>query len=285
MHVALSSDQAHLRLLATALAGRAGSAGLPVLEAALGAGEPAMRQIAVQGLVSLGPNLQAVDALARAARDEDKTVREIAFLGLGRAGKAAMDPLRRLIKEQDPELSRAAMRALGEASQGTGIPVLEPGVARHHPDPLHAIAAAEASVRTSGDPGRGLGDLIVKLDHEDAAVRAEAATSCGRLMDHAREATARLQQIVIQDPASEARRAAATALAMIGGGANDSVSVLTGALRDPDKMVRRTVIVALAALDDVARPAVPALRALLQTMDDESDQEMVKAALRRIQGE
>lgn len=285
LHEALSSDQADLRILATVMAGRAGVAGLPLLDEALQSDQPPIRQLAVQGLSKLGREPTAIGALAKAAEDADPTTAELAAMALGRVGKAALDPLRQLIRKGDPATSIRALKALGLAGKGADVPLLELDAARSHPDPLRAIAAAEAAVQSSGNPGKGLGNLIMQMESSDPGIRKEAAAAAGRLMDTARAAAPQLQRLLAGDDEVEVRGTAATALALIGGHADKTVTCLTSALRDPDQTVRRAVFIALAALEDLALPAAPALRALLGTVDDDSERALLKAALTRIEGE
>lgn len=285
MHEALMSTQPHLTILAIVMAGRAGTAGLPVLREALQSDQVTIRQFAAQGLGQLGPDPAVVEALVKAAKDPDPITGEIASLALGRAGKAALDPLRLLVRESDPAISIRALKALGQAGKGTGLPLLELDAARSYPDPRQAIAAAEAAVQSSGNPGKGLGDLIMQMESSDPGIRKEAADASGRLMDTARAAAPQLQRLLAGDDEPEVRGAAATALALIGGHVDRTVTSLTAALRDPDRKVRRAVVIALAALEDLAMPAVPALRALENTVDEDTDLALVKAALTRIEGE
>ena len=161
----------------------------------------------------------------------------IALERLGPKAKAAVPQLIVALSDEDPEVRREVLYALGEIIQNSG-PV---------------------------DPA-----IIAKLDDPDMRVRTTAAYALGRAGPAANSAVPRLRRAVeSSDPM--VRVVSAWALAHIAPSDKQVVveilPVLMHGTKNNNPMMRRGSAVALGMLGKAANPAVPSLRALAKDPD------------------
>ncbi len=209
-------------------------------------GDPQQREQAAKTLGRLGDAEPEVLAALRAALDDDHAlVRRSAAEALGRLGPAARSAapaLVKTLKDPDAYVRRRAARALG----------------RVDPEPAEVLPALLTAARGEAD----------------MATRIAAITSLGRLGPAGAAAVPVLVQIMLEKPSrnGDVSEAARDALRHIGAAA---VPTLIEVCRQGTPSARAAVARALRDMGEPARPAIAALRMLLQ---DESQIVQVDAA-------
>ena len=271
-----------VRELAAVLLGQIGAPAVAALSRALEEKQrPPVRHFAASGLARIGPAAApAIEALGKCLAAPDETLRVIAALALSRIGAPALAILRRgLATEISAAVSARAVGWMGRE----GAPAVEDlkrlvvsgrGSTR--------IAALTALVAVTGDPARGLPQLIEVARGTDPAMRVEAIERIGELLEHGRGAEQALRSF-LDDTAAPVRAAAALALARIGSVEPETGTALTRRLSDSDGQVRGRAALALARFGPSAGAALPALRALLADPDVQIAT-VAAAAVRSIEG-
>jgi HEAT repeat protein len=222
---------------------------LPHLIAAFDAALPELRGAAATGVGHFGPAAgAAVPGLTKlVANDPDPDVRAHAARSLGQIAPTADEVVEAcatvLGRDRAPAVRQAAAAVLLLAG---------PAAVKGRPALVGALADGDATVRVFaagavgqfGDDATALPVLFGGLEHEDAAVRAEAAALLATI------------------PSAHAA----------------VVPALTRALGDPDPLVR---LASAQALGQIGEPARPALQPLWRLIRDE-DEAVREGALRAI---
>jgi HEAT repeat protein len=263
---------------------------------ALGDADPSIRELAVGTLGQIG-DARAVDALARALADWAPPTRAKAAEALGTIGDPrAVDSLARALADPKAEafVLAAAVRALRAIGDARAIESLVAGYRYRTEYTRNVIDTALVPFGA-----RAVAPLISALSEDDPLVRAHVAGVLARIGDaRAIEPLA----LALKDPDQVMRTGAATALGKLGwapegaGGQSaylvateawdacaelgaSCVDPLIGALRDPDRGVRRC---ATEALTTIGEDAVEALVGALS--GEVYQREAAAAALGRIGG-
>jgi len=188
----------------------AGRSSVPTFVAMLGEKHNALRGLGASGLAQLGPiAAKAVPALREAAFDESRTLsaRLAAIAALGRVGPAAGAAVPSLSKLLE---SKSRIEVLTSALALTKI-----------------------------DPGApGLADAIVRLLQKDGLETPTAIWMASRLGAPGAAAADRLAVLARDSRNPFRRRAALRALRSIGRKDKNTLELLRGALKDPDRGVR-----------------------------------------------
>ena len=150
-----------------------------------------------------------VEQLTEALSDEDPDVRSFAAtklstMALGDKGRAAVEPLTKLLADPRDTIRASAAKALGQIGK----------------------EAAPAA-----------GPMAPLLSDPDSDVRRTAAVALGQIGDGAEEAVMALSR-ALKDPDEDVRHAAADALGKIGPAAQSAVAALKDAARDSDQETR-----------------------------------------------
>ncbi len=210
------------------------------LRAAVAESHAKTRRAAVDALAAIGDET-AADAVALAIADEEPDVSLAAVRALGRMGRA--EPLAALIASaHDAPLVAAALRALSEASPARAFDAAQPLI--RSSDPVLACAAVEALGSLRG-PRRG-DVLFLALAHPDVDVVKAALSELSRDVDA--RSVARFG-MCLDHPSWDVRRLAAE---LLGNDASPAATaLLRGRLeRETDTVVREALTAAV-----TARPA------------------------------
>jgi HEAT repeat protein len=237
----------------------------PVVTAARDDASDSVRKAATQTLGEIALSAQAyLDP--RKTREKKKT--EIAQQTLKLALEGLIDPLR---GDKAAEVRKTAAEALGRLGKDAR-PATEPLTAalKDKADPVRA-AAAEALGRIGPDAKEAAPALVEALRDKksDRSVRLFAAYALGRIDPTPPNLAVAALGEVLRDAESptEARKAAADSLGLLGKVAEDAVPALAEALKDMKSVeVRRAAAIALA---QIGPPAVKALPELRQATHDE----------------
>jgi HEAT repeat protein len=176
LSASLGDPDAGVRVASVRALARLGDpSAVPGLSGRLADADAAVRLAAVQAMRSFDGPAPLVPMLD----DPDPAVRAETAAGqlAGDGTDRAAGVLRELISEEDPELRRIAVRALGHA-QGATAAALAAG-RLDDPDPSVRAAAAEALADV--DPEHAVARLVETLSDPDSAVRAAAAHALGRI--------------------------------------------------------------------------------------------------------
>lgn len=186
-------------------------------------------------------------------------------------GADALAPFAAALRDDDPEIRRAAAGALGETGLERAVQVLCAALRDHMP----AVArAAGASLKRLGAPA--VEPLCGMLEDDSRLARETAARTLGEIGDAAAVAPLGL---LVWDDAASVRAAAARALGQIGD--PQGVDPLLAALQDREVEVCRAAAEALGHLGDT-RAVEPLLAMLRSRMDDSLTVEPVVRGLRGI---
>jgi HEAT repeat protein len=244
----LGPEAPHLcRVLGTC----AGLDDVPLLLGLLHADSPPLRAAAAEALAAVPVADGVEDALCYALTDEAPEVREAAARSLARSDSArAIDALHGAAADDDALVRAAAVQALGARRSPAARETLR--TLARSTDGAVAVHAIEALVR-----GRIAGEeeapttevLLVALGHQDVEVVKAAAAALAALHPSGAvlpsEALAGLERALFH-PRWDVRRAAAAALAEIGGERSLSALRARSAVED-DALVRDAIAAALAA--------------------------------------
>lgn len=231
--------------------------------------DPARRQAAAFALGKMGATAETAARLVELLDDPDGGVQENAALALAAWGpvapEAAIPSLRGLLDQSAAAaVRRAALLALGE--MGPAAIAALPAVQRRlrDPEPTVRQAALRAAVALSlHRPESLLAEVRARLRDEDALVRHAAARAVAELGPWARPLVADLLER-LDDVEMPVRWAALHALASLGPAADASQDALLKMVRQPQtpEPLRRQALLALCALGRAASAAAePELRA------------------------
>jgi hypothetical protein len=254
-----------------------------------------LRDRAVDGLGSLGPEPVAASALLAELRltrkhEEYGVGRVVRALGMmGPTAAEAVPELRELIAsvplvtytDQDREAARALGR-IGPAA-GDSIPELVGLLLKYHGGNENAVVIRAIERVAVGKEERVIPHLAQALRltppdvrlHDDLDRRIGVAEMIGRLGPRARGTASALRAVLTEPPAKSVRDllrpAAAEALWLVEGKADDALAVLTACLAepivtpDPNHSSRRgRAAAALGRIGEPAKSALPALREQLE---------------------
>jgi N-acyl-D-amino-acid deacylase len=284
----LSDKEQGLREVATVTLGRLGPAAVPALLDALQAKVPEVRERAADALGRIGAQRalgdtvpQAVAALTVALGDGVPPVRGTAALALGQIGPAA--------KSAIPRLSALLDDKLGGVRRDAAIGLGGVGPAAREAVPKLAAALGDTSADVRVKAARALGEvgtaddsttdaLRRALQDPDGVVRVAAASALGQLgapaIPHLAAALADTDPVLCRRAAESLGRAAASA------GKPAAVEALASAAKHRDAGVRWRAAQSLGAIGLAAKPALPALRRLLNDGDPEVRSKAVEAIQR-----
>ena len=188
-----------------------------------------MRALALEGLTQL-QDARAFEPLARMACGDDAALRCAAVRGLGELGDVrALAPLLACLHDQEPGVRAEAARALGKLGDTRAVAPLLDALRAPEPDMQYAAATA---LQQLPDPRAVAPLLALVKDSADAAVRRQAIWALANIHDAG-------------STSSPQARVTDTLLA---------------ALRDPDRQIRNTAMMALGTLRE--RRAVEPLLAI-----------------------
>ncbi len=252
------------------------AASVSELAAALKNPEARARRKAVAELTDLGPEAaEAVPALTEALRDPDDDTRHGAALALVSIQAAEARPAIPVLVE-----GLKSRRSQTRVDCAWALMTFDPPPAETLPQLLEALRDANAEVRKAAgyvlaaykkpeDTAKTVPALAALLKGRDEA-RTDWAWALAEIGPAAREAGPALRE-ALKDEDEAFRQAAAFALVEIQGEhAAEAVPVLVEVLKDRDAEPKARADAAhkLAKLKANARPAVPALRELLQEKDE-----------------
>ena len=209
---------------------------------------PDTRDTARDKLRDLGA--AAVDPLTKALKHDDPVIRSESAFVLGRIGKKESVPaLIETLSDADARVRSNSAYALGEMADARGLGPL-----------VKALADVDAGVRANACFALGhLGDakaapeLVKALADPDENVRNFAASALGTIKD-ARVLPA-LAWVAQKDPSSGARALAAASMGTLGD--RRASAVLVGLLEDKEYVVRARAIEALVAIANDRRGYEP----------------------------
>jgi HEAT repeat protein len=196
---------------------------------------------------------------------------------IGSGAEAAVIPLARAVKDNDPHIRSVAITALGSLGPrgwSEAVPALVDLL-----ETEDRQAAAQALSRFGPQALPAVPALEKLLQDPDAGVRWNAARTLGKIGP---EAAATLPSLIValKDEASLVREHAAEALGEIGPSAGKAVADLTALLDDKEARVRRDGAGALGLIGAASRSALPALKRLLKDEDPEVRAAAAKAIQR-----
>jgi HEAT repeat protein len=268
----------------------------PTLEAAfrdVAARSPEARAAALEVLSGVGDRDRdrALGALRTLILDEAAIVRVAALVAIGRlCDVASLDAVLARIEDEDATVREIAVITAselgGERAEAAVLAALESA----RPEIRFQAVAAIATVA----PQRARGHLVRRLEDADPKVRAHAASALAQLGDH--PASRRAIVELLTDPDRSTRRDAALALASLGD--PSGVSILRGALDDPERAIAAAEALgglgATQAADDLAAVARSFLKPLilkaatsaaLAQMNDPRGIEGLRAVLRAMRAD
>lgn len=222
---------------------------VPALKSLLKSSDAAVRGHAAQALWRIDKSTKdvAIPALVAGLSDENRAVRMGALTTLSQMGAAAepaIPGLTKLLEDKDAQIRIAAAVALSNIapSNTSTLPALLAGLNDASEYVRRDAAAALAHMSLSGlDAGVALAPLAKALRDDDATVAHHAAVALGHL------------------------------------GA-PAVKPLTDALSDPKTSVRRYAILGLEQLGKAAAPALPKLKELAKSDNDDEVKFMAEEA-------
>jgi HEAT repeat protein len=234
--------------------------------------DPLVRRLGVAGLKGLPSQaleqfLPQLVALLKEGKERATDRAAIALL-IGRIGPravAALPVLTRLAREDaDAEVRKQSLYAASRIGGDSEAAALFQAALVDPDEDIRKMAVLRlGGLGATASPA--VPSLVKSLDDESAVVRKYAAQSLGRLALHASSATGPLAK-ALGDPDEQVRRAAAQSLVTIG---QPSVDPLVAQLKAADPNTRLLALAALGGLGPVAKPAIPAVRKLL---DDQNPQ-------------
>lgn len=215
-----------------------------------------VRDTAAKALVKIGER-NIIDPLIRLLKDQDPERRRLAALTLARFG--AVDPLSRALTAKDPKTRGVAVTALAELSNPRSTALLTQALRDGHP---HVRLQAVRVLWHRGGSS-ALRPLLQALQDNDAEVRGMAAVALGNMRDTG--AIAALAS-TLRDRDRKVRRKAARALQKFAD--PQIVAGLIHIIRDEDLDFGWNMrIGAGAALGELGTPAMEPLILLLEERD------------------
>jgi hypothetical protein len=207
--------------------------------------------------------VNSVQALVVQLRDREPIVRRQAARELGRrgrAGRAAVPALTRLVSDPYPEVGNQAARALVQIGPD-GIDALVPLLSAAGIQPR--VRAARALVHAGPDGRPAVPGLLAAVDANDPTLRQLAVRALGEIGPTAAPAADRLVR-ALEDPDAAIRGQAAKALALLG---EPALPALRKALEEDNALVRMGALVALGGMGKEATPLLPRAVAALNDVD------------------
>jgi HEAT repeat protein len=224
--------------------------------------DPQTRAAAAPVLGQIRPVVaDAIPRLVEGLADPDEAYRVAAHNALVNMGKASVPALAKVVESPDSRARYSALLALGRIGPDAGDAILALTAALHDPDRNVRFLAVAALVKI--DPTKkAVADhlaeavpiLVDVLRHEQAPIRAWAASVLGVVGPGAKPAAPALATRVEQDEDARVRVSAAQALGHMG--AVEGVPTLIAAQADKDATVRGAVANALLELGPTALPSL-----------------------------
>jgi HEAT repeat protein len=219
-------------------------------------------------LATIGPS--AIPNLMSHLDDPNEHVRSVAVSTLGRLrATGALPRIVRLGNDPSVIVRLSLAEALGEI--GGPVPKGSPQPPRtlRRRGMWRILPAGRRPQETVADPASFVVPALrAALGDAAAAIRAQAATSFGRLGKSAGAEVIPDLTGLLTDPDETVRAQAAEALGQVGNCNAATVQALAGMLEDPGPAIRRAAAQALGTLGTHAAAAVPALLPLLQDRDE-----------------
>jgi HEAT repeat protein len=219
-----------------------------------------------QILATIGP--AAIPDLIHYLRDPNEHVRTVAAATLGRLrATTALPEIARLASDPSDLVRLSIADALGEIGD-PAPPAAAPGGRTRGRRGVWGRLRGRTPAVPLPDPGAiALPALRTALADPAAAVRAQAASSLGRLGAAAGESSPELTRL-LADPDETVRGRAAQALGRVGAADPRTVPSLAALLDDPSPDIRAAAAGALGAIGGAAAAAVQTLVPLLQDRDE-----------------
>ncbi len=216
-----------------------------------------------------------IPALIKALQSEDRKVRFNAAVELNKRSPAAEEAIRALIratKDDERVVSNAAIAALA-AIGSPALPSLIRALADDEdPRVRTGVAAAIAGVDRSGlDAKLIVPPLLKAVNDPDPRVRTQAICTLGTLQETA--CITLLIQKLKTDSNADVRRAAAVVLGDFGSASKGAIPALVQAVNDPDPRVRTQAICTLGILQETACTTL-----LIQKLKTDNDADVRRAA-------
>jgi HEAT repeat protein len=213
--------------------------------------DPVTRRHTVEKLAQVGDN-EAAGALVLMLNDPDDSIRALVSDALAALGADAVGPLTRYLETWQGPVDAVVPRLLGKLRAGRGLGFLAAHLAEPEPATRAAIATALGRIGTD----RSLPPLLELLRDMADEVRIAAARAIGEVQSPA-AADALLDEMADENPA--VRATVADALGRIN--SQKSIDILSRACaEDPDSNVRQAAMTALRRIN--AGAVTPLIRAL-----------------------
>jgi HEAT repeat protein len=201
--------------------------------------EPRVRCQAIIALKAF-KDPRAIDALAKAAREKDRSIHGAAGRALGAVGGEAVPRLIDVLSDEDPRIRYAAAEALGPTRDPRAVGALLKVMS--DPDPYVRCYAAQALARI-GDP-RAVRAVLALLKDANQEVR-QAARSAMAFIEGPTDLQALAE--ALGDKNAAMREAAVMGLDQAG---NEGVPLLVNALKDEAESIRERTAQALLRIGD-----------------------------------
>jgi HEAT repeat protein len=248
---------------------------VPRLVAALGEDHDAIRQAAVNGLLTFLPGRkQIVEALTRLVEGQDPALCERAAYVLGRLGEAAAPAVPAMVERirQQPEPSQVFLDSLVQIGEPAVASILA-GCEKTDPASIDSRFWAVAAIRSMG--GIAVRAVGQKLSAPRPAVRLVAIRAAGELGPEAENLLPALTER-LDDPEAHARAAALVALVKAGARLEHVSPRLDAAFEDASPTIRAAAVEAAISLGEPGRAFHPRILASLK----DGDPAVRQAALR-----
>ncbi|MBP60684.1 MAG: hypothetical protein CMJ62_04080 [Planctomycetaceae bacterium] len=222
-----------------------------------------VRSSAVSALGRIGLHAErAVPELIKLLRDRD--VGKQAAFALSKIGVSAVPALVESLHDDDRNVVRHSMYALGELGPHAkeSVPTLVKSL--YDEDPQMRSAAAQAVGRMGSIAQEAVPSLNERLQDKDARVRLSTVIALGNIGPAAHRAVPALIETALQDANFQVRGRGASALVQIG---RPAVPAVGRELEPTDPHVRRWATRVLGQMGPVALEAVPALIESLEDVD------------------
>ncbi|MEK6289456.1 MAG: HEAT repeat domain-containing protein [Acidobacteriota bacterium] len=242
------------------------TAAVPALIQALKDIDAPVRQAAAGALQVIKPQTkEAADALIAALKDQDSGTRSSAANGIvsiilnsSRSSpfvQALISALIEAFKDQDPEVSKAAARALWAMGSvaSEAVPALIEGL--KSPDPSIRLSSAQVVQRIGPAAKAAVPALADLLRDQDSAVRSVAAFAMGAMGQEAKSAIPALIKVLKEDKSEMVRLSAADALGRFGPNARVAIPALIEALDSKNPTVPSFMAGKLADISKALRDA------------------------------
>jgi len=239
--------------IAIAHGGAVATSAVPALVGNLSDPEPQVRQSAARALEQIGPAARpAIPALVRMfAADSASGARRGAGLALGRIDATTQEVVgQAALALQDGDRGVRQSAAVLLMASGPAVKAAAGALERALTDEDESVRLyAAAAIGRAGAPDRAVPLIITGLGSFDLAVRSEAA---GLLPEFSTGRPEVIQALTtaLRDDEAQVRMAAADALGTIGRPAKPALDTLWSMLRDPDELVRESVLRAARRIRD-----------------------------------